>query len=133
MKTLAEKEPPNLILYDASCAKCTMFARRFAGIFGRRGFTFAPLQTPSLQTRLRSRAADPLAEMRVLTAEGADLGGADALIFLARRVWWMWPLYATAQLPGLRSALRRVYRWVAARRRCAGHTCAIPSVEDSLG
>lgn len=124
MNSLAEMNAQNWILYDATCSRCTMFAQRFEGIFGRRGFTFAPLQTPSLQSRLRSRAADPLAEMRVLTDKGEDFGGADALIFLARSVWWAWPVYAVAYLPGMRLALRQCYKRIASRRMCTRTGCA---------
>ncbi len=112
--------------YDATCYRCTMFARRFEGIFRRRDFIFAPLQTPALQPRLRSRAADPLAEMRVLTETGDEYGGADAMIFLARQIWWTWPFYAVAHLPGMRGVLRQFYRWIAARRSCTGSSgCAL--------
>ena len=43
----------------------------------------------------------PLEEMRVLTHNGEDLGGADAVIFLARQIWWAWPFYALAHIPGI--------------------------------
>ncbi len=55
MQTPVKKDLGDLVLYDSSCARCTILARRFAGIFGRRGFTFTPLQAPSMQARLRSR------------------------------------------------------------------------------
>lgn len=57
--------------------------------------------------------------MRVLTRDGCVFGGADAVIFLARQVWWMRPLAWIARLPGATAVLRSLYRRVAARRHCA--------------
>src|SRR5437899_2969301 len=79
------------ILYDANCRSCTASAKRFDRIFRRRGFRFLPLQTPWAQERLGLKPGAPLEEMRVLTHNGEDLGGADAVIFLARQIWWAWP------------------------------------------
>jgi predicted DCC family thiol-disulfide oxidoreductase YuxK len=60
--------------------------------------------------------AAPLDEMRLLTADGRDIGGADVLIFLTRQIWWTWPFAALAQLPGLNKCLDRAYRSIAAHR-----------------
>jgi hypothetical protein len=65
----------------------------------------------------------PLAEMRVLTSDGRDLGGADAVIFLGRQIWWAWPFVALAQLPRMHKLLDRGYRWFAAHRGCHHITC----------
>ncbi len=68
-------------------------------------------------------AGELLTEMRALTPDGRVFGGGDAVIWLAKGIWWAWPLYALAQLPGMRAALRAAYRWVAARRSCPGGAC----------
>jgi hypothetical protein len=65
-----------------------------------------------------------LREMRVLTAQGKRYGGADAIVFLASRVWWAWPFVALAQLPGVMPFLRAAYCWIAAQRSCAASACA---------
>src|SRR5688572_22874409 len=88
------------IFYDNDCRSCSHLARRLGRVLARRGFTFEPLQTPWVQRALGLSPAEALAEMRVLTREGRTLGGADAIVFLARRVWWMSPLSWIAQLPG---------------------------------
>jgi alginate O-acetyltransferase complex protein AlgI len=56
--------------------------------------------------------------MRVLTRGGELYSGADAVIFLAERVWWLSPISWLAELPGARACLRSLYRWVAAHRTC---------------
>ncbi len=112
------------ILYDADCRSCTASARTFERLFRRRGFYFIPLQTPWVQERLGLKPNAPFEEMHVLTRDGHDLGGADALIFLARQIWWAWPFYVLSHLPGARPFADRTYRWIAAHRGCNHITCA---------
>ena len=59
-------------------------------------------------------------------AGGRELGGADALVEIARRIWWAWPLFALAQLPGAMLVLRAGYRKFAANRHCLRGACRRP-------
>lgn len=103
------------VRYDADCPWCVRLARLGARLFSTRQVRFAPLpQGPS--------APD---EMQVVLPEGKVLGGADGLLYLARTVWWGWPLRAFASLPAGTELLRSAYRWIAARRPCARGNCAI--------
>ena len=113
------------ILYDGDCRSCTASARRFDRIFRCRGFLFLPLQTNWAMKRIGLEPGMPLEEMRVLTNAGRDIGGADAVIFLARQIWWACPFAALARLPGMHKLLDRVYRWIAARRGCNHIACGI--------
>ncbi len=106
------------ILYDGDCRYCVAAAHRFERLFRRRGFHFIPLQTPWVQERLGFQLGAPLEEMRVLTRENRNLGGVDAVIFLAGRIWWSSPFPLVAKLPGVRGVLDRGYRWIAAHRGC---------------
>ena len=107
------------IFYDGACRSCSDLAMRLAGVFGRRGFTFEALQEKWVQQTLGMSEAMALEEMRVLTRDRQSLSGADAVVFLASQVWWMRPLSWFAHLPGGRTLLRKLYRWVAAHRRCS--------------
>jgi alginate O-acetyltransferase complex protein AlgI len=118
-----EKSFRGWILYDGACVACTHSAQRFDRIFRRRGFVFLPLQTNWVMKRLELEPGAPLEEMRVLTADGRDIGGAEAVIFLARQSWWAWPFAALARLPGLHKFLDQGYRWIAAHRGCDHITC----------
>ena len=93
------------MLYDAHCIFCTAWARRGERILKGRGFVFQPLPE---QAR----------EMKVVTAAGKTLGGAAAVVYLARQVWWTWPLSALSRVPGMMWLLELGYGWVAARRHC---------------
>jgi predicted DCC family thiol-disulfide oxidoreductase YuxK len=130
LETVAPRHEPlcGWILYDGDCRSCIASARTFERLFRRRGFRFLPLQTPWVQKRLGLEPNAPLEEMRVLARGGGDLGGADAVIFLARQIWWAWPLYALAQLPGMHRVADRSYRWIAAHRGCTHISCATPRV-----
>ena len=111
------------VFFDAHCGFCTALAWRFRGVLEPRGYALAALQDPRVRELLALPAGQLLLEMRVLTADGKQFGGADAMVYLARQVWWAWPLYALAQVPGMRGILRAGYRWVAARRHCAASAC----------
>ncbi len=115
------------VFFDADCSFCTALARRLRRVLEPRGYAVAPLQAPRVQELLGLPPDKLLLEMRVLTSGGQVIGGADAIVFLARGIWWAWPLYAAAQLPGVRAVLRAGYRWIAARRRCSSATCMAPA------
>jgi len=106
------------IFYDADCSSCRALALRLEGFFAARGFRFEPLQREWVQKRLMLTKEEALEEMRVLTSAGEVFGGADAVLFLARQVWWAAPLASLARLHLVHGMLDRLYRWVAARRTC---------------
>src|SRR3954469_5279093 len=107
------------ILYDAECRMCRDMMRRFEKTFTARGFSFAPLQ-------LELNPDERPSEIRVQMTDGDAFGGADAVLFLARFVWWGWPLTWFAQLPGAKKLLRRIYREIASRRSCDNGACLLP-------
>jgi predicted DCC family thiol-disulfide oxidoreductase YuxK len=111
------------VLYDGDCPFCCGWARRFEKVLTRRGFDLAPVQAPWVGECLGLRVEAPLREMRVVTLEGRCFGGADAVLFLARTIWWGWPLVVFGLLPGAKPLLRAGYRWLAAKRKCFGGSC----------
>ncbi|HUJ31284.1 MAG TPA: DUF393 domain-containing protein [Candidatus Acidoferrum sp.] len=113
------------VLYDGGCEFCCRSASRMEPILAPRGFVFLPLQTPWVRAFFHLPEDQLLDEMRVLLRNGEAHGGADAIIALARYVWWGWPLVALAHLPGVRAALRAGYRRIAARRYCINGACAV--------
>jgi predicted DCC family thiol-disulfide oxidoreductase YuxK len=119
--------PGGWIFYDADCRSCRDLALRFEKFFAARGFHFEPLQHEWVQRRLNLTKAQALEEMRVLTSAGQVFGGADAVIFLARQVWWAAPVAWLARLPLVQAVLDTLYRWIAARRTCAINGAPVPS------
>lgn len=114
------------ILFDGDCSFCRRCVAAAIPILAPRGFIFLPLQTPWIDAFFYLPAHELLSEMRLLLPTMESLGGADAILELAKRVWWSWPLVVFAHVPGVRPLLRAAYRGVAARRSCSAGACEIP-------
>jgi predicted DCC family thiol-disulfide oxidoreductase YuxK len=114
------------VFYDGECSLCTGAAARVAPMLRRHHFELAPLQMPWAQKRLGLKPGEPLVEMKLLAANGQIYGGADALVQIARRIWWAWPLFALRQMPGTVIMFHRIYRCIAANRTCIGNACRLP-------
>ena len=112
------------VCYDGECSLCTRAVTRFGPMLRRHHFELAPLQTLWVQQRIGLNPCEPLTQMKLLTADGRIYGGADALLQIARTIWWAWPLYALAQIPGVKVLFRAIYRSIAANRSCFNGTCA---------
>jgi predicted DCC family thiol-disulfide oxidoreductase YuxK len=116
------------LFFDAECDFCTRSARWIAPILGRRGMAVAPLQDPRVGALLGVNRDLLLRELRFLQSDGKKYGGADAVVAVAREIWWARPLAWFAKLPGAMKLLYSSYRWVAAQRSCAAanHTeCSV--------
>ncbi len=115
-KTTDMQERSGWVLYDGECPMCLRSAKRFSRILCSRRFDLAPLQTPWVRERLGLPEGERPKEMIVLTVSGESHRGADAIAFLARHIWWAWPLYVLSRLPGVMRLMRRVYRNIAVQR-----------------
>ena len=114
------------VFYDADCPFCRAWVGRTHGLLARRGLHFVPLQSDWVKARLGLEDNVSFDEMKLLTAGGKIYGGADALVRLARSIWWAWPVFAFAQIPGVPRILRLIYRHVARNRHCLGGRCGLP-------
>jgi predicted DCC family thiol-disulfide oxidoreductase YuxK len=120
------------ICFDRDCTICTSLVRRFRRTFEKRGFGLAALQDPRVAALLALPPDQLLREMRVVTSQGQIYGGAAAIVYLAKQVWWAWPLFAAARIPGISQILDIAYRWVADHRTCSSGNCsATPRNEKS--
>ena len=113
------------VLFDGDCPLCSAWAARLEAILTRRGFDLAPLQSPWVAECLDLPISDPPGQMLVLSAEGKLFGGMEGILFIARLVWWAWPLHVIALLPIVRRGLHKGYSWIAAHRMCLGGHCTI--------
>jgi len=112
------------VFFDRDCSMCTSLARRFRRPLEKRGFGLTGLQDPRVQSLLDLPREELLREMRVATVEGKIYGGAEAIVYLARQIWWAWPLFAAAKLPGVPCILDVCYRWFADHRTCSSGVCS---------
>jgi predicted DCC family thiol-disulfide oxidoreductase YuxK len=115
------------VFYDADCPFCIRWAWRTDELLARHGWHLASLQADWARLLLGLKDGEPLLEMKLLTTDGRVFGGADAVVHLARSIWWAWPFFALAQLPGVKPILRAIYRRIAQNRYCFGGRCALPA------
>jgi predicted DCC family thiol-disulfide oxidoreductase YuxK len=116
--------PRGWVFFDRDCSVCTALARRFRRPLEKRGFGLAALQDPRVQALLVLPPEDLLREMRVATVEGNVYGGAEGVVYLAGQIWWAWPVYAAARLPGTLRIVDACYRWFADHRTCSSGSCS---------
>lgn len=114
------------LFFDAECVFCTRIARWLAPILNRRGMAVAPLQDPRVGALLGMSRDELLREIRLLLSDGRQFGGADAVVALAREIWWARPLVWLSKSRRMTDALRSSYSYIAVRRSCAAHACAMP-------
>jgi predicted DCC family thiol-disulfide oxidoreductase YuxK len=112
------------LFFDADCVFCTKIARRLQPILERRNLAVAPLQDPRVATLLGLSHESLMREMHLLMSDGTRYGGADAVVALARQIWWARPLVWLAAIPGVMRLLRVAYCYVARNRNCAATDCA---------
>jgi predicted DCC family thiol-disulfide oxidoreductase YuxK len=116
------------LFFDAECGFCTKLAHWVAPILQRRGLALAPLQDPRVGALLGLCRAELLRELRFVLSDGSQFGGADAVVALAREIWWAGPLAWFTCIPGAMELLRRGYRSVAMHRNCMAANCpAVPA------
>ena len=87
------------LFFDADCSFCTRVARWLAPRLKRRGFAVAPLQDPRVGPLLGISRVDLLRELRFVLSDGVQYGGADAILIVARQIWWAQPLVWIAKIP----------------------------------
>jgi predicted DCC family thiol-disulfide oxidoreductase YuxK len=115
------------LFYDADCGFCTKIARWLSPILARRGLAVAPLQDPRVGQLLGLAPTDLLHELKFLLADGLQFGGANAVLAVAREIWWASPVVWFSTLPGAMRLLDYGYRWVASQRKCSAMNCPTKS------
>jgi predicted DCC family thiol-disulfide oxidoreductase YuxK len=113
------------ICFDRDCNFCTSLARRFRRTLEKRGFGLAALQDSRVAALLALPPNRLFLEMHVATTEGLIFGGSDAIVYLAGKIWWAYPLFVAAKVPGFSRILRTGYRWVAGHRQCVSGNSSI--------
>jgi predicted DCC family thiol-disulfide oxidoreductase YuxK len=113
------------LFFDAECGFCTRTARWLMPILSRRGLGVAALQDPRVGELLGLSKAELLRELRFLLADGRQFGGADAVLAVAREMWWGRPVVWLAKVPGMMGQMRRAYGWIAGKRSCAAMRCEV--------
>ena len=106
------------LFFDAECDFCRRIARRLHNPMRRHGLALAPLQDPRVGALLGLSREELQRTVRFLFEDGSQYSGADALLAVARKVWWAAPLVWIAKIPGALHAMRAGYGWVEHRWHC---------------
>jgi predicted DCC family thiol-disulfide oxidoreductase YuxK len=117
------------LFFDAECDFCTRLARWIAPTLQTRGMGLAPLQDARVAILLGLPRHELLRELRFLHSDGKQYGGADAVLAVAREIWWARPLVWFSKIPKSMNLLHAGYRWVAQQRSCTAAHC--PATEPS--
>src|SRR5436189_98213 len=112
------------VLYDGDCAFCVRWLRFWSPVLRRRGLEVDTLQADWTPEALGMPRDEILRHIRLLTTAGATYAGADAYLYVARRIWWTWPFGVLFSLPGFNLLIWAGYRWFAANRHCVSGYCA---------
>jgi predicted DCC family thiol-disulfide oxidoreductase YuxK len=90
-----------IVLYDGQCGFCSRWVRYWARILERWGFAVASLDEPWVAEKIKTPREEVLTDIRLLTADGQLISGADVYLYVTRRIWWAWPFYALFQSAGV--------------------------------
>ena len=112
------------LFFDADCKFCTRIARSIAPTLARHNLGVAPLQDPRVGELLGMPPHELLREIRFLHCDGTHFGGADAVLEVAKEIWWWRPLVWLSKIPGMMRVFSAGYHWIAAQRNCAAEQCA---------
>lgn len=111
------------LFFDAECDFCTRIADLVAPIMERRRLALAPLQDPRVAHLLGLPIEQVLLEIKFLSPDGRQYGGADAAVAVAREIWWAQPVVWLAKVSWIMRSFRSLYRWIAGRRSCSATNC----------
>jgi hypothetical protein len=78
-----------------------------------------------VKSRLDAPAAELLADLRLLLADGGQIRGADVYRYVLRRIWWAYPLYLLSIAPICRAVFDWSYRTFAENRMKISGICRL--------
>jgi predicted DCC family thiol-disulfide oxidoreductase YuxK len=124
----SESDPPRRgwVLYDGGCGFCFQWVHLWEKVLARRGFALKDLQSAFADGTLQVAPESLLDDIRILTPSGTIESGANAYLYVTRRIWWAWPFYRIFSLPGFNWVLWHGYRWFNRNRFRISRVCALP-------
>ena len=118
-------EVQGIVLYDGHWGFCSRWGKYWEKTLARHGFEISSLDGPGVAERLKMPYDELVTDIRLLTADGGLISGADVYLSVTRRIWWAWPFSAIFNLPGFNRLIRIGYRWFAQNRYCVSRACRL--------
>jgi predicted DCC family thiol-disulfide oxidoreductase YuxK len=115
------------LFFDRECEFCARMAAWLSRPMKSRGLAVAPLQDPRVGVLLGLSREELRRAIRFVVADGKQYLGADAMLAVARELWWARPLLWLSNAPGMLPVMRAGYRWVAQWRRCSAQDGRVES------
>jgi predicted DCC family thiol-disulfide oxidoreductase YuxK len=119
------------IFYDVSCGFCSRWVPFWSNTLAARGFQIAPLQSELAKREFMLPEDELISDLRLLTADGTKLEGANVYRRVLRHIWWAWPIYLLAILPGPNLLFDGAYRTFARNRFRVSRACHMPAQSHS--
>jgi predicted DCC family thiol-disulfide oxidoreductase YuxK len=115
----------DVVLYDGQCGFCSRWVSYWAETLAKHGFEIGSLDEAWVADKIKMSHEELLTDIRVLTADGQLISGADVYLHVTRQIWWAWPFYAIFSLPGFNRLIHVGYRWFARNRHHISHACKL--------
>ena len=113
------------MLFDGDCGICRKLVARGKALIVKRDLLAVPLQTPWVADAYQLSETELLRDVRLVFADGNHLQGADVYRYVARKTWWLWPLWLISVIPGFSHLVNFAYRKFADNRSRFSSTCSL--------
>lgn len=128
----ARSEGPTLV-FDGECELCRRAVELLRRWDREHRLGYVPFQDQEAIAELDLALPTLSAAMHLVLPDGRVFAGADAVPELGRLLpgkrWWAWGF----AVPGVRPLARRVYGYIARRRRCAVRGLPAPTPSGQIG
>jgi len=114
------------LFYDASCGFCSRWIPFWSETLAARGFDIAPLQSDFARREFTLPDDELSNDLRLSLADGSKLSGANVYRHVLKHIWWAWPIYWLAIVPGLSSVFDGCYQAFARNRFRVSRACRMP-------
>ncbi len=120
-----EQIQKDVVLYDGQCNFCRSQINILRRLDGRNRLKFVSLHNPEVAINYPNLTFEQLmAQIWIITPDGAQYGGASALKYLSVRLPMLWPIAPVMHIPFSMPLWSFLYRQVAKYRyKIAGRDC----------
>lgn len=89
----------------------------FRTILEKRNCKVKPLQDRTVMKILGMDNSNDVSEIKIIGDDNKVYGGAKGIVFLSKKIWWAWPLWALAHLPLTMNIIDYIYILIANNRQ----------------
>jgi predicted DCC family thiol-disulfide oxidoreductase YuxK len=120
------------VLYDGACGFCSWWVPKWKNLLQKHGFEIATLQSDWVQNRIHMPEEELLKELRLLLENGQLINGADAYLYVMKKIPWTWPFGIFFSLPGFKKLFWWGYRTFSSNRYLVSNVCRMVIKEKKV-